>query len=238
MNKSLDRGRVALALVVVASMVLSMALVMVNPQPVAAHSPPNPGSAGPNTPEYWESYFPHAIKCYKYRGSGSNIHGSVTDNGYTVTLNPYQNGWPGDHWEGLVIKAGAKGGDDGNGNAIYEHPSAGVAYSAPDGKEVSHWIVCKGKTPKSTTTTTEPSTTTTTTEPSTTTTTTEPSTTTTTTEPPPTTQPPVTTQPPPEVLGTEVLPFTGMDADTLALVALALAAAGVLVLAAVRKVED
>jgi hypothetical protein len=97
-----------------------------------------------NSVEYWEAlYADHKADCYKT--SGNSSHGKLTNGGKTVTLYPYQESWPGDHWEVLVVKAGTT-------NNVIHHPVAGVAYASPlnnGGKQatVSHWIVCKGTTP-------------------------------------------------------------------------------------------
>ena len=101
-----------------------------------------PNTSDSNKASYWEDFGPHddAI-CYKHEGTNGGGHGSVTNGGKTVVLNPYGADWPGDHWELLVVKAG-------NWDAVTIHPVAGVEYAAPDYKEVSHWIVCKGTTPE------------------------------------------------------------------------------------------
>ena len=181
-----------------------------------------------NDPAYWETYFEHSPAwCGKHEGGDllSNIHGYVTEDGLGVVLNPHQPHWFGDHWEGLVIKAGS-GPDE---NTIYPHPVAGVRYDG-NGLEVSHWIVCKGETPttttssttsstttsststtSATTSTTIPSTTTTeTTVPSSTTSTTDPTTTTTSTPTSTSTTVTTVTEPPTTVPPTtSTLPFTG-----------------------------
>lgn len=102
-----------------------------------------------NSPKYWENLYP-GTDCYNHDFSeGNNAHGSLTDGGKTVTLNEFDDSWPGDHWALLVIKAG-------NTNNVVENPKAGVAYASPltpNGKNqatVSHWIVCKGTTPPTT----------------------------------------------------------------------------------------
>lgn len=102
-----------------------------------------------NQADFWESQYPNSVACYKYDPPDTdNAHGYLTEDGKSVVLNQYGATWPGDHWEVLVVKAGSSGGDDGYGNMIYEHPTAGVPYGAPDGKDVSHWIVCKGEDPE------------------------------------------------------------------------------------------
>jgi hypothetical protein len=157
--------------------------------------------SGSNGASYWENYGPHPAQCFKHDFSvGSVAHGS--SNGTSVTLNPFDPSWPGDHWELLVIKGGSD--QNGGGDNVIVHPSAGVAYFPPLNPQsgttfgVSHWIVCKGTTPQTTTTTT-----TTTTLPEDTTTTTVPDTTTTIPEvATTTTQPPVTTTTDPQVTTT------------------------------------
>jgi LPXTG-motif cell wall-anchored protein len=162
---------------------------------------PIPGASatntpGPNTEEYWETGLTEAgytnVFCYKYGDTGTNSHGGVyTDaNGITyVELNEFQDEWPGDQWVLLVVKGGSD--TNGGGDATYYSPEHDVAYYAPDNPQsgkpfgVSHWIVCKGTVPATTTTTEAETTstteaTTTTTEAETTTSTTEAETTTTT----------------------------------------------------------
>ncbi len=137
----------------------------------------------PNDPGYWEDQFDHAATCVKIDPpDGDNPYGSLTSDGLAVVLNPYQQAWPGDHYEALIVKSGTVDIGYGPGNAVYVHPSAGVEYTPPpnpggQAPQVSHWIVCFGTTPDPTTTTT--TTTSTTTSTTTTTTTTLPTTTTT-----------------------------------------------------------
>jgi hypothetical protein len=104
-----------------------------------------PATPEANSPKYWEDrYADHDAECYSSKGNSD--HGKLTDGKKTVTLYPFNQAWPGDHWEVLVVKAG-------NTNNVIHHPAAGVAYASPlnpAGKqaEVSHWIVCKGTTPE------------------------------------------------------------------------------------------
>jgi len=101
-----------------------------------------------NSTSYWLKQYPNADSCYKHEGRDmSNAHGTRTNGKKAITLNEFGSSWPGDRWEVLIVKAGSTGGTDGKGNAVYELPDAGVAYFAPNNKEVSHWIVCKGTTP-------------------------------------------------------------------------------------------
>lgn len=133
-------------------------LVLGLAQPAGASNPNNSNDAS-----YWtnKGEHPNAL-CYKHGDSGSNSHGKVKDG--AVILNTFNQDWPGDHWELLVVKGGSGNNNDG-GDAVYQHPRAGVKYYPPtnpqNGKPfgVSHWIVCKGSTPAVTTTTAAPSTT-------------------------------------------------------------------------------
>lgn len=110
------------------------------------------GSSGnPNSAEYWQNLYPNAVACYKYSSDGG-AHGTVTNGGKAVTLNTFQQSWPGDRWEVLIVNGGAEDVGYGNGNKVYELPVAGTAYYPPlngGGQQpnVSHWIVCKGQTP-------------------------------------------------------------------------------------------
>jgi hypothetical protein len=116
---------------------------------VALFAQPSQASdTNPNHPAYWEALYPNAVACY----DGNSAHGSLTDGGKAVELNEYDPSWPGDHWEVLIVNGGSVDVGHGNGNEVYEHPSAGVAYYPPlndGGNEptVSHWIVCKGEDP-------------------------------------------------------------------------------------------
>lgn len=94
-----------------------------------------------NSPDYWAGVYPNTVECYKAEGATS--HG--TNNGSSVTLNPFNQDWPGDRWEVLVVKGG-------NGYNEYPLPDSGVEYFTPNNAsggpaDVSHWIVCKGQTP-------------------------------------------------------------------------------------------
>lgn len=98
-----------------------------------------------NSPGWWTDEGEHPSECYKHE-LGANEHGSTTDGDLTVTLNAFNQDWPGDHWELLAIKAG-------NEVNVIQHPEAGVAYASPNNPAgnqatVSHWIVCKGTTPE------------------------------------------------------------------------------------------
>ena len=70
----------------------------------------------------------------------------MTDEGKTVTLNEFNQSWPGDGWAALIVKGASEW------NNVVELPEAGVAYASPETSsgrqsDVSHWIVCKGTLP-------------------------------------------------------------------------------------------
>lgn len=139
-----------------------------------------PTGSAANQASNWETHLLAdkgiEAQCYKHEadrnGNSGTMHGFSI--GHQVKLVNFVQSWPGDHWALLVIKAGTQN------NVIY-NPQAGVFYNAPQNKDVSHWIVCKGETPPPPPTTVPP--------------TTVPPTTLPPEEPPPSTQPP-TTQPP------------------------------------------
>lgn len=118
----------------------------------------SPADNNPNHPSYWEKRTEHPATCYEHNPPGErNAHGKLVDDGKAVKLNAYDEDWPGDHWELLVVKSGSRDIGYGIGNAVYAHPVAGTAYYGPTtagGQQgaVSHWIVCKGTTPASVTT--------------------------------------------------------------------------------------
>lgn len=100
-----------------------------------------------NKASYWEDLFAeHDPVCVK--SDADTDRGIVTDEGKTVTLDPYAPGSE-DRWELLVVKGGSLW------NNVVEYPQRGVAYASPEnsgGKQsdVSHWIFCEGSTPSST----------------------------------------------------------------------------------------
>lgn len=103
-----------------------------------------------NSASYWEGQFDHPASCYKH--DGNSEHGTVTNGGKAVTLYTFNQSWPGDHWEALIVKGGSVDNGSGPGNVVYTHPSAGTPYLTPlnaggQQSDVSHWIVCKGTTP-------------------------------------------------------------------------------------------
>ena len=84
----------------------------------------------PNHPEYWKLQFPNSVECYKHI-SGGGEHGSVVNG--AVVLSTFNQAWPGDRWEVLIVKGGSEGGD-GNGNAVYPLPTAGTGARASSAK--------------------------------------------------------------------------------------------------------
>lgn len=118
----------------------------------------SPADDNPNHPAYWEKRTEHPATCYAYNPPGtSNAHGKLVDDGKAVELYAFDQDWPGDHWELLVVKSGSRDIGYGDGNAVYPHPVAGTAYYGPTNSggqqgAVSHWIVCKGTSPTPATT--------------------------------------------------------------------------------------
>ena len=108
-----------------------------------------PWSEATNHADYWKDAGPHdGAQCFSFdandEGVSSNEYGSSVDK--TVTLNAFNQEWPGDHFELLVVKGGSVS------NNVIVHPEAGVAYASTVNKggqqaRVSHWIVCMGTTP-------------------------------------------------------------------------------------------
>jgi hypothetical protein len=98
-----------------------------------------PTGSSANQPSNWEGVFEHPAQCYKH--SGNSAHGFYVGE-KTYFLNPFQQAWPGDHWEAIIVKAGTA-------NFVTVHPQPGL-YSAGNGKDISHVIVCKGTTPEPT----------------------------------------------------------------------------------------
>ena|SRR5690554_2658217 len=144
------------------ALILSALIVGVLPLVAAA------AADNPNDVEYWEAQYPNAVKCYKYDPPTQlNFHGRLADKGKAVVLYPFQDNWPGDRWEVLIVKSGNEPGNTGlDGQAVYELPTADTKYYGPlngggQQGEVSHWIVCKGKNPDTSTSTTQATTSTT-----------------------------------------------------------------------------
>ncbi|WP_137845651.1 hypothetical protein [Microbacterium sp. 2FI] len=98
-----------------------------------------------NGEKYWQDrYAEFDAECYSHNGDSE--HGKITDGGYTVTLNAFDDAWHGNGWVVLVVKGGTS-------NYVTEQPVAGVAYASPlnnggQQAKVSHWIVCKGELPE------------------------------------------------------------------------------------------
>ena len=105
-----------------------------------------------NQASYWENLFEQrtGLEAWCYKHHDSHRHGVMA--GSTVTLDTYGAHWPGDGWGLLVVKAATE-------RTVVWNPSPHVAYQTPDGKDVSHWIVCKASSAITTTTTTAPTTT-------------------------------------------------------------------------------
>lgn len=175
-------------------------------------------AAGPDDPGYWEDLYPGVIDCFKH--TGDSVHGNVTNDGEAVTLKPFNQNWPGNHYALLVVNSGDVDNGAGPGNALYLEPSVGSAYFGPksesgDQGQVEHWIICKGEAEVTTTTTTEAPATTTTTEARVTTTTTPVAPTSTAA---PTTAAPTSTTAGSTVesSGVETLPDTGAEVEDVA----------------------
>ena len=107
-----------------------------------------PWSSDTNKVSYWEDEFAeYDAQCFKHEDDDrNNAHGRVTDEGKTVTLNEFNQSWPGDGWAALIVKGASEW------NNVVELPEAGVAYASPETSsgrqsDVSHWIVCKGTLP-------------------------------------------------------------------------------------------
>ena len=99
-----------------------------------------PNSSATNQASYWNNKFEHPAQCYKHESNDTNNdHASITNNGKTVVLKPFNPSW-GTHWEAVIVKAG-------NFDVTTKHPTAGVEYAAVEYKDVSHYIVCKGTVP-------------------------------------------------------------------------------------------
>lgn len=105
----------------------------------AAATPTGPEA---NQTDTWVTYIADTYnveaQCYKHEGSGVTEHGTATAK--TVTLDAFGADWFGTGYALLVVKAGT-------GNLVTVRPTAGTAYLTPEGKDVSHWIVCKGDFP-------------------------------------------------------------------------------------------
>lgn len=117
-----------------------------------------PSGPEANRPEAWEEWaearLEAPVECYKHEGAGPTPHGSAE--GDTVTLHEHDPEWFGNGWALLVIKAGQV-------RDVHLLPQPGT-FRTSTGKDVSHWIICKGEfppppvdpPPTTTTTTTTP----------------------------------------------------------------------------------
>lgn len=101
-----------------------------------------------NQPENWEDVFEHPAQCYKHEAGQNSAHGSYSRDGKTFTLNAFNQDWPGDHWEAIIVSAGKLRAADRN--QVTVHPAAGTYQWSGGEKGISHVIVCKGKKPKPT----------------------------------------------------------------------------------------
>ncbi len=152
------KRRRALLVALVATIIASVTMVVPGS---FAEADPGPNY---NSPDYWETTLPggsEANQCFDHQanqaGGSTNAHGSSSGN--TVTLNPFNQSWFGDHYSLLVVKGGNVDLGNGPGNNVYPKPVAGTPYAAPNNAggqpaNVSHWIVCKGKVETQTTTVT------------------------------------------------------------------------------------
>ncbi len=135
-----------------------IAVTMVAAALALAWTAPVGAAPGPNDPGYWEDLYPNAIECYKHGTELETVHGWITNDGKAVTLKPFNQNWPGDHYEVLIVKSGNVDVGHGSGNEVYFHPATGTPYFGPllaSGEQgaVSHWIICKGEDAVTTTST-------------------------------------------------------------------------------------
>jgi hypothetical protein len=237
-------GRTILALFVAAAMVLSVMFLLAEPAE-AEHEPPDDiveQETGSNDAPYWENY----LEGIGVEDASCEKLDIAADEAFVMPAEP-----AGEDWAAVIVKQATT-------NFVYLNPDAGHSYPSTDaqGPGYSHIIVCSVEEPEEEETTTTEAEETTTTEAEETTTTVEQTTTTVeildstvTTEDTTTTtveildstlttEASTTSSIEDEVLGTEVLPFTGVDNDLLALLAGSLAMLGSLVLIASRRVED
>jgi hypothetical protein len=246
-------GRTILALFVAAAMVLSVMFLLAEPAE-AEHEPPDDiveQETGSNDAPYWENY----LEGIGVEDASCEKLDIAADEAFVMPAEP-----AGEDWAAVIVKQATT-------NFVYLNPDAGHSYPSTDaqGPGYSHIIVCSVEEPEEEETTTTEAEETTTTEAEETTTTEAEETTTTqaeettttveildstvTTEDTTTTtveildstlttEASTTSSIEDEVLGTEVLPFTGVDNDLLALLAGSLAMLGSLVLIASRRVED
>lgn len=132
--------------ILIAALVATLGVTAIGHVSTASSS----ATTNPNDAAYWESRTGHESVCYKHDPPTERTpHGKLNGTRTAVVLNPYQQSWPGDHWELLVVKSGSVDGGSGAGNAVFHHPQAGIEYFGPlnnGGQQgaVSHWIVCKG----------------------------------------------------------------------------------------------
>lgn len=124
---------------------LALALLLLSAGAVLAY----PTGSDANQPGNWEDQFPHPAKCFKHEAGDSGAHGFFSADNKTYTLNTFDQSWYGNHWEAIIVAAGAL--DSPDRNQVTVHPSAGAGYQWSGGaKTISHVIVCKGDRPEQT----------------------------------------------------------------------------------------
>jgi len=128
---------------IILTVLATVAILFAGSSPAFAAYPTGPDA---NKASNWNNQFAHPATCYKHGAGVINGHGTFSEDGKTFTLATFNPKWPGDHWEAIIVKAGSKS-SVGNPNLVFVHPTAGTAYAARSGKDISHVIVCKGVTP-------------------------------------------------------------------------------------------
>ena len=238
MVERLDYKRAGLALIAVAALVMAMVAITAGTPAYADHAPDETYSSanddqGENSNEgpFWDAYFGlPAGSCEKINESDGVA--------FEMPAPP-----PGEVWYALVVKQGSPQSNDGPDNFIWYNPEEGHSYPSAGNQApgYSHIIVCSVDEPDETTTTTVPEETTTTAAEETTTTVAEETTTTVeilettlTTAPAETTSSSVADT----VLGTEVLPFTGVESEWTFWLATILALTGGLLVFGAKRAED
>ena len=232
-GRGLDYKRAGLALIAVSAVIFAM-LALTTGAAFADHEPPDDtyesvGGDGSNEGDFWETYLAvergiNDATCWKY----TEVQSSEA---FEMPAEP-----DGEDWVLLVVKQATT-------NYIYYDPVVGHSYPSTGDQSpgYSHIIVCSVDEPDETTTTTVPEETTTTAAEETTTTVAEETTTTVeilettlTTAPAETTSSSVADT----VLGTEVLPFTGVESEWTFWLATILALTGGLLVFGAKRAED
>ena len=220
-------GRTLLALLTAAALVASMLFLLAGTAE-ANHEPPDDifeQEAGSNDAPYWVDYLEDVrgitdATCEKID--------QAADEAFVMPSPP-----SGQVWVLLDVKQATT-------NYVYYDPVAGHSYPSlgQQAPGYSHLIVCYAPEPTTTTTSTTVPEETTTVPEETTTTVGETTTTVEILETTLTSAPTTSSTVEDEVLGKEVLPFTGLETGELAIVASALALLGSLVLLSARRAED